>query len=1110
LRAGFRFWVLFTILTAAWGQAPTISLVTNYALFPQGDIVAPGELLSIFGVNLGSSNSIVDCTPLSTTCGGTSVQIGGVAAYLVSASATWLAVMAPYELSGGTVALQVTTSNGQSSPLALTVAPASPGIYTGIGGVVFNDCSNNGCHEVTSANPASPGDLITSYAYGLGITVPAVTDGALVTQCCPAPAATVSVTVGGLPAEVLFAGLIPGLVGTYQVNCAVPAGLLGNQPVIFTADGIASPPVTIPLVAGTPSALSVTTASDLGTFPLGEIQLGLNASGGNGSYTWSVASGSTLPPGLALRGDLPAYVTPFAPEGLIGVATTPGTYNFTLSVASGTSTATQDFAMKVTPLVLKDGPNLPDGFLGTPYYGNGYQLAATDNGVPANITCTSSTTNGITLSIGCLLSGTPAATGAQSIQVTFTDGTDTVTKVLTLNVYAVQIASPGLLPNASQNAAYSYTLTAGGGTGPYTYSVDPLPDGLALNAGVISGTPDVAPGKYSFAITVTDSASHSYTKNMALDVAGSPDVLPQISPYGDLGDCTIGMGCTRAIGVSGGGVAPFTWSVSGLPPGMGFRSGSSVTLAYVSPGDLELWGTPTAIGNFNVIVQAVDAMGLSVTRIFPLKVSALFVGECLSAAGCSGMPNGTVQTAYASAFRVVGGVPPYTAALAPSENVPAGLPAGLWLSPTAVSGIPLEGGLFAPLLLFADSSGGPNTLTAPQSLLVAGASGTSTIVNDYPTQYATLGQPYSLQLGACCAATYNWSQAGGTPAPGIALSNTGLLSGAATLPGTYHLLVQATESRNAGNYGTRQLTVVETPISLTSASTLPPGNVNAPYSQALGASGATGSLTWSLAAGNLLPPGLSLNAASGAIAGIPTTSGVYTFNVLATDSAKNMGFGNFSILIYTACDLNENRTINVADAQHIINEALGVTAPANDVNADGVVNVVDVQIVTNAGLGLGCAVAGPATLALTGLVGWWTFDTADISGTTAFDRSGLGNNGLIYGATPTTGILGQALAFDGYRSTVSPFHVGAWAHVVVTFDSASGAPHLYVNGIEVAGTFDSGTKLRTPNQNPAYGFNIGATGNPTPGTFFAGSIDDVRIYNRVLSATEVQQLFSGT
>jgi hypothetical protein len=47
------------------------------------------------------------------------------------------------------------------------------------------------------------------------------------------------------------------------------------------------------------------------------------------------------------------------------------------------------------------------------------------------------------------------------------------------------------------------------------------------------------------------------------------------------------------------------------------------------------------------------------------------------------------------------------------------------------------------------------------------------------------------------------------------------------------------------------------------------------------------------------------------------------------------------------------------------------------------------------------------------LVGYWTFDGPDISGTRAKDRSGNNNHGTITGAVPVAGRVGQALDFDG-------------------------------------------------------------------------------------------------
>src|SRR5208282_5635301 len=79
-------------------------------------------------------------------------------------------------------------------------------------------------------------------------------------------------------------------------------------------------------VATTAWGLSITTGSNLGTNTIGYIQIPLNASGGTGNYTWSLASGS-LATGLNI-----AAIPGSSQPSLVGVATTPGNYSFSLTV----------------------------------------------------------------------------------------------------------------------------------------------------------------------------------------------------------------------------------------------------------------------------------------------------------------------------------------------------------------------------------------------------------------------------------------------------------------------------------------------------------------------------------------------------------------------------------------------------------------------------------------------------------------------------------------------------------------------------------------------------------------------------------------------------------
>ena len=68
--------------------------------------------------------------------------------------------------------------------------------------------------------------VLTFYVDGAGLLTPALPDGSIAAQPLAKPVLPVSVTIGGKPATILYAGSAPGLVaGIIQVNCIVPAGL---------------------------------------------------------------------------------------------------------------------------------------------------------------------------------------------------------------------------------------------------------------------------------------------------------------------------------------------------------------------------------------------------------------------------------------------------------------------------------------------------------------------------------------------------------------------------------------------------------------------------------------------------------------------------------------------------------------------------------------------------------------------------------------------------------------------------------------------------------------------------------------------------------------------
>jgi uncharacterized protein (TIGR03437 family) len=87
-----------------------------------------------------------------------------------------------------------------------------------------------------AANPADKASIIAIYANGAGQTDPPGVDGKPATAPLPQPLAKVTATIGGIDADIIYAGAAPTLVaGVLQVNARIPAGVpSGNVPVVVS------------------------------------------------------------------------------------------------------------------------------------------------------------------------------------------------------------------------------------------------------------------------------------------------------------------------------------------------------------------------------------------------------------------------------------------------------------------------------------------------------------------------------------------------------------------------------------------------------------------------------------------------------------------------------------------------------------------------------------------------------------------------------------------------------------------------------------------------------------------------------------------------------------
>ena len=236
---------------------PTVPLVlsggaVNSASYAHAPL-APGSRISIFGNNLAPALAEDDTSPYLTSLGGTQVLLGGEALPLQVAAPGQINAIVPYDLPIGVPQQLIVQQGANAMPETVVLADAQPAVFTqdqsGQGAGVIVVVKPDGAFFLNGASsPASAGDSLVIYCTGLGSVAPPLPAGtAAPSSPLSRTANPVTVTIGGVAAQVPFAGLAPEFVGAYQVNAVVPSGVApgSNVPLVVSAAGASSVPVTV-------------------------------------------------------------------------------------------------------------------------------------------------------------------------------------------------------------------------------------------------------------------------------------------------------------------------------------------------------------------------------------------------------------------------------------------------------------------------------------------------------------------------------------------------------------------------------------------------------------------------------------------------------------------------------------------------------------------------------------------------------------------------------------------------------------------------------------------------------------------------------------------------
>jgi hypothetical protein len=643
-----------------------------------------------------------------------------------------------------------------------------------------------------------------------------------------------------------------------------------------------------PVISSIPSA----TVRGVKGSPLLFGPIGINA--GAAPYTFAIASGSALPPGLTIN----------AANGNIGgTPTATGTFNamivvnnVTLPAPTANSANSRAVAFTIDPAVpaFPTTPLAGAGVVGTAYTGfaaptlvdgnTGVTFSAT--GLPAGLTI-NPTTGAIT--------GTPTAAGSFTVQLSATNSTGAVTVPVSLTITTpanAPVYSGPTNPSGKVGVAFSFTPNFGdAGTSPTTYApiTTGLPPGVTFNTGngLFSGTPTAA-GSYPVTVQAT---RVGVTVSVSLTfVINPPDVAPVVGFPSGANPLVLRAGSAAPAGLqltATPATPTSTFAATGLPAGLSLSSGGLLS------------GTTTVVGTVDVKVTATTTGGSPVSgpaASWRISVQPAVTAPVISSPAVVGGQVGVALTHLLTTSTTTATPAFSLMTIGLPSGISATLPAGLTIAGTTIVGSPTSAGT-TKVIIVATADG----LTGPGQELtftIAPAANVP-IVNSNGSATGTVGQTFSYQITATNGPLTGYSLSPRSTLPaGLSFNGTtGVIFGVPSAPTSNPVIVDMLASNASGASSAKELaiTIVAPPTApvIANAGATVVGRVGV----ALTAYQISASETPTAYAATGLPAGVVLSGTTGLITGTPTASGTFTAQVSAGNAAA--GFGPSAPLFFT-------------------------------------------------------------------------------------------------------------------------------------------------------------------------------------------------------------------